>query len=103
MDFRQKYLKYKNKYLTLKNQKGGINYYDTRDIIKNIKLIIKYIEREKSSHYDKNKSIHRFIIELSNGVMCDESRTTSILITYLTKVISSLPTECFIEIGRAHV
>ena len=46
MDFRQKYLKYKNKYLTLKNQKGGINYYDTRDIIKNIKLIIKYIEQK---------------------------------------------------------
>ena len=39
MDFKLKYLKYKNKYLNLKNQKGG-----NKNIIKNINFIIEFLK-----------------------------------------------------------
>ena len=49
MDYKQKYLKYKHKYLILKdNFNGGIiDYENTDNIIQNIKYIIDFINLER--------------------------------------------------------
>ena len=58
MDYKQKYLKYKAKYLDLKQQIGGDGYekYDpVRDLEKNIKLLIKNINEDKTINNKKDR------------------------------------------------